>query len=682
MPPVNPVWNFPDDSDLPPSERSDDAVYDPYDDPTAAPELRQRRVGDFLRAYSIANRSSGTQPYPIPGTTPNAFGAPPSGHFFDAEGNAWPEPGQEASRPFNNRSITDPQIVKQAWGAFARNPNQVKENLISETLGRLETSNPNLDFDTMQQQAPEVATQVFQEAKTQGFGPYREWLTHSTPDTRETARDYLAAKTSFVDKFKQKPEQIKSGISNFLDRARYPSFIANALALRNPVVEAGGIVKEGDLINPQAVKFLKEFKPSDSGFGATTYDSPFGTKVNVAKSWDGDRYDLAFEGPFGYARSGDVKRELTNARDLIQHFEDVGNTAEANRLRDHYNITLEKLQEPLRSPALRYTLGAALEDIPVGSTIAAAPIGAEKGSRARIYERMTNKALATARQITPDFNQVPSEEEFREASQGGGMTRQQLRQRNSFGGQIRSERTSPNTWRNINNEERTFDPASLKDEMIRATYNLPSTADVSSLRSDPLGIFKKTDRIDFTRPVITTESLPYRIRGGISSAANVGAADFIPTPEAIRSFYAGKPMEGAMNMAGNIVGGIPASLAAGAAVTAAPALAPIAAGAGLGMTAVSAGNAANEVVRQQTGEGIVPKFRQFIGTAPRTGVSSPQRQGTRPLTSVISPMTPAQRQIHNIQQTQGEFARRAALARSRFNPARGEFGLSEMLFGR
>jgi len=165
------------------------------------------------------------------------------------------------------------------------------------------------------------------------------------------------------------------------------------------------------------------------------------------------------------------------------------------------------------------------------------------------------------------------------------------------------------------------------------------------------------------------------------SALLPGAADLIPSPEAIRTGYTRGPVEMGKQMAQEFAQSLPT--AAGAAMLlSTPALAPLAPGIGAGMVGTAGAKALNEVVRQETGEGIVPKVRQFLGTAPRTGVSAPQVQGEKPLTAEIRPLTQAQRQKMNQQATQSEMQRRMELARQRFNPRKGEFGLSELLFGR
>lgn len=160
-----------------------------------------------------------------------------------------------------------------------------------------------------------------------------------------------------------------------------------------------------------------------------------------------------------------------------------------------------------------------------------------------------------------------------------------------------------------------------------------------------------------------------------------GLADLIPSPEAIRTGYARGPVEMGKQMAQEFAQSLPT--AAGAAMLlSTPAAAPFAPGIGAGLVGTAGARALNEVVRQETGEGIVPKVRQFLGTAPRTGVSAPTSQGTKPLVAEIKPLTAAQKQQMYKNETRGEMQRRMDLARERFNPRKGEFGLSELLFGR
>lgn len=221
------------------------------------------------------------------------------------------------------------------------------------------------------------------------------------------------------------------------------------------------------------------------------------------------------------------------------------------------------------------------------------------------------------------------------------------------------------------------------------------------------------------------------------SALLPGAADLIPSPEAIRTGYQQGPAAMGRQMATEFVQSLPTA-AASAAVLATPIAAPLAPGIGAGMVGVAGTRALNEVVRQQTGEGIVPKLRQTIGTAPRTGVANraapvatnlqraigtpavqngktvywagpdygwqsgssfnkvrdlviaretvaPTRRnlGSRPaVIPQIRPLNPAQRAEMQRRQKRNELQRRVDLANEQRNIWRGDLGLTELLTGR
>lgn len=583
--------------------------------------------------------------------------------------------------------------------AYAQNPLRTKQNLISETLARYEQETPYFNRD----QFVNTASDVFNEAKAADFNDaYAQggWRRASTEDSNLAAQQFMEEKETFLNSLikqnafgrvlESSNDFISKGLRNvgsaLENKIRYPDFVSNALALRNPVVESGSVVPEGSFINPQAVKFLKEFKPERSAL-STNYESPFGTSVNVAGGKNSE-YNLAFTGPFGYKQSNVIKKEIKRNLEKADTLERSGFTEEATSLRDSAVNKQELLNEPLRSPALRYTLGAALENVPVGSTVTAEPIGASAGARARIYSALTNNALVTDPGVVPNHAAYPTEEEFRAAREGsqspanysyGELLRRNVDTRD----RIKSEKLSPTTWLNVRGEEREFNPSALKDEMIRATYNLPNEVDVSNLRSNPLSELIKTNRIDFTKPVITTESPVYKLRQGIKGAASISAADLIPSREAVQDFYAGKPLQGFGRMAGDVASGIPAALATGAVVSAAPALAPLAPGIGAGFATIRAANALDEASRKQTGEGLISKFRQTIGTEPRTGYANPDfRTTSQAVTPQITALTPQQRRTMEQRQNRNELQKRLDLFKERFNPSRGEFGFSELMFGR
>jgi len=186
-------------------------------------------------------------------------------------------------------------------------------------------------------------------------------------------------------------------------------------------------------------------------------------------------------------------------------------------------------------------------------------------------------------------------------------------------------------------------------------------------------------------PGVTPDTLT-RIAGDIRrtpSSLLPGAADLIPSPAAVRAGFQQGPVEMGQQMARDFAAGLPAAAVA-APILASPAVAPLAPGIGAGLVGKAATEALNEAVRQQTGEGIVPKIRQAIGTRPRTGVASPQpqRSSSDYKPAQITKATPQAVANLEKQRTQNEIQRRMQLARERFNPSKGEFGLSEMLFGR
>ena len=158
-----------------------------------------------------------------------------------------------------------------------------------------------------------------------------------------------------------------------------------------------------------------------------------------------------------------------------------------------------------------------------------------------------------------------------------------------------------------------------------------------------------------------------------------GVADLIPSAEAVRAGYEQGPGAMGKQMARDFVAGLPVS-AALTPVLANPAVAPLAPGVGLGLIGSAAVEAADEAVRQETGEGITPKLRQFLGTRKRTGLADkpykiPTEPKPIPTLGVAKPRS-------GLQKFRDEIQFRKDLAGERFNPRRGEFGLSELIFGR
>ena len=115
-------------------------------------------------------------------------------------------------------------------------------------------------------------------------------------------------------------------------------------------------------------------------------------------------------------------------------------------------------------------------------------------------------------------------------------------------------------------------------------------------------------------PGVTPESIG-RIAGDIKrtpSSLLPGAADLIPSAEAIRRGYEEGPEAMGEQMAADFVAGLPVSAAA-APILSNPALAPFAPGIGAGLVGSAIVEAANEAVKQQTGKSLLTRFQEAMG---------------------------------------------------------------------
>jgi len=206
----------------------------------------------------------------------------------------------------------------------------------------------------------------------------------------------------------------------------------------------------------------------------------------------------------------------------------------------------------------------------------------------------------------------------------------------------------------------------------------------SKYRGSRQPLFNETQFLMNADPVTAAvKGIPEAARAIKRTPASLlpGVADLIPSPEAIRTGYAKGPVEMGKQMASEFVQSLPAA-AASAGILSTPIAAPFAPGIGAGLVGAAAARAANEVVRKETGEGIIPKVRQFLGTAPRTGVAARPTFVNQPLTAEIKPLSAQGKAEMNRRQNRNELQRRLDLVKERINPRRGEWALSEILFGR
>lgn len=199
---------------------------------------------------------------------------------------------------------------------------------------------------------------------------------------------------------------------------------------------------------------------------------------------------------------------------------------------------------------------------------------------------------------------------------------------------------------------------------------------------------------------------------GFIGATSIGAADLIPDREAVRSFAQGDIKGGAQRMAGNFLQGIPLAAGAGTAASFLPAAVSTVALPAVGIASgmIAGAQAADEVTKQATGEGLQTKIQHTINKALGPGFGRPNTTGsayrgsedprvtraraetavrninqgtwTPPPTPEIRQITPSQARASQTPSPANELERRTRLFQQRFNPSRGEFGITELLFGR
>jgi len=199
-------------------------------------------------------------------------------------------------------------------------------------------------------------------------------------------------------------------------------------------------------------------------------------------------------------------------------------------------------------------------------------------------------------------------------------------------------------------------------------------------------------------PGVTPETLT-RMAGDIRrtpSSLLPGAADLIPSAEAVRLGYEKDPAAMGKQMAKDFAAGIPLS-AALTPILANPAVAPFAPGIGAGLLGVAGGEAVNEVVKQETGKSLIQRFQETMGAAggDTTIIGKARRPvpdkkfvpDNRPYeTPQITQMSPADASRMEVErkakQNENEFQRRVRLAKEARQLDPFDFGITEMLFGR
>lgn len=230
-----------------------------------------------------------------------------------------------------------------------------------------------------------------------------------------------------------------------------------------------------------------------------------------------------------------------------------------------------------------------------------------------------------------------------------------------------------------------------KIEYIPLPNDSPASNDSQRLKPrTKVSSIKPPDSVRSLRKADIIPSKPY-VASPLKGAFSVGAADLIPSRETIRMAGNKGIVPALQNHGKEFALSMPYAAGVGMTAMAVPAVGTAATLAAPGLITVAAGEAADEAVTQATGEGIISKIQQTIGTKPRTGIASPggsiEERNKRKMDRVfnppeIKPMTgpPLRRSLKN--SPAPELGRRLRLAGERFNPSKGEFGITELLFGR
>lgn len=446
--------------------------------------------------------------------------------------------------------------------------------------------------------------------------------------------------------------------------------------------------------------------------GGEEYSPTMGTKVSYDPSWGGEQ-SLSFQGPAGYKdvrslkkgeipdlrRSLELDTQELDARNKIAELKAEGIDVDISDVinpedykvgrmsfvndprgdveirRDIENLnrrlsgligSVNKMENPFYPDFLKYQLGSRIEPTPVGATIIQQPIGGPAGvtktgratgGRDALYTRMSNRALVADPM-----------------------------------GSASAERLGPDRWRNIYGEEVTWNPSALKDPALRTALGVPKGADVSGYRAPEFQPQPLFEDYNPNKTPIFKDSPQFKMPRATLAASVSALPDVIPSAEVIKATAERGPLAGAGEYAKEQVMSIPTSAAVGLGTYLVPGALPFVPGVAGGVALREAGRSLQEASRQLTGESALSKIRQTIGTKPRTGfaTSTPQETYRRAQQRVdnppqIKPLTkpvPKSDQINRQSSLMNEFTRRARMAGTRFNPLKGEFGLTEMLFGR
>ena len=419
------------------------------------------------------------------------------------------------------------------------------------------------DYESMQEstqrgiQPGDVFDDVFAEMPSNVIPPSQfETLLNRTPTTprkEQIGKSIVTLATNKVNNLNEnlynKALQLKA---DYQAGDLIPGFISKPLGLKNPLVQAGGVVQEGAALNPEAINWLRS-QPENPlnrshmsalGGKVTTQFKPATEKETGRFGVKQPYLDISFTGTSGYDDPSTVKKSISESKKIIADIEtalpdsnfDASRSSEyrqkirQQRLEAQTNILNNQLNalnvmkakeetNPLAKEAIRYRLGDVISSAPEDTLITASPIGGDKGGRAVMYRRMSGGALPTVPRLGIDLSRVPTNEEFRLAGEGGGMSLEEYRRALPRQGGVYTTKVGPEEFKTWRGDTVKWNPEELKDPLIRTAFGINEGVDVSSLRKNPTGVFLNKRPVDFSLPVITTSSPQYMRR---QAAINTG----------------------------------------------------------------------------------------------------------------------------------------------------------------
>lgn len=378
---------------------------------------------------------------------------------------------------------------------------------------------------------------------------------------------------------------------------------------------------------------------------------------------DSDEYvaPFAFSGPGGLKSVKELKESNEEMRGLLKSLS-TDDTALEMDPEDYFrthkyatdqiqfnNDAIDRIQHPFYRNFLKYQIGDQLDKTRIGGIVYQEPIGGKGGARDKMYGRLTNNALSIPKKLIP----------YQRADIG------------------QATREDVGLWKNAEGKLVDFYPPNLKQPAIRQAYGLPQSYDVSDIARDHDNLVKPVIEGDPYRTnsrSVSTQSPRFRASRAALAGDTMSVLSALPSAEAIKAYGEQGFIPGIRQQAFDYAQGIPSMAVAGglgyvAPMTTTTLLPGVAAGMGLAEGARSI----NELTRQTTGESLLSKTRQFLGTEPRTGYIE------RPLAGRFSKDL---EQINNPPTMQPNTNPRPLAKQKRpFNPLRLEFGISERLFG-